>query len=238
VPGLANVPCRGGRCAWFRIAGVAFKLPQRWRSCPRPGPLRMAGQDGPPFAAVFSRREAMQVADVDGEPHAILQARPLRLRDQFEIEEAEELRAALLTNGRSLEETRANIDGLVMNPAYEMIYWAEVFRDRISLHAAPLLEKASIFSDLPAALDDLHLTIATTRRSGAHREVPPDAGGREGGGRLPRLLRRGVATRPRARGGARFVPHCARCASRHSPGRRSLERVDPALPRRPAPVLQ
>ncbi|OGR31926.1 MAG: hypothetical protein A2091_00855 [Desulfuromonadales bacterium GWD2_61_12] len=43
---------------------------------------------------------------------------------------------------------------------------------KFALHAAPLLEAATLFPDLPAALHDLHLTIATTRRSGAHREVP------------------------------------------------------------------
>ncbi len=43
---------------------------------------------------------------------------------------------------------------------------------KFALHAAPLLEGARIYQDLDTALHDLHLTIATTRRSGAHREVP------------------------------------------------------------------
>lgn len=43
---------------------------------------------------------------------------------------------------------------------------------KFALHAVSLLEEAQIYPDLPAALHDLHLTIATSRRSGAHREVP------------------------------------------------------------------
>lgn len=43
---------------------------------------------------------------------------------------------------------------------------------KFALHAAPILERAGIYPDLGAALHDLHLSIATTRRSGEHREVP------------------------------------------------------------------
>lgn len=43
---------------------------------------------------------------------------------------------------------------------------------KFALHAAPLLDGARTFPDLAAALADLHLSVAFTRRSGEHREVP------------------------------------------------------------------
>ena len=45
---------------------------------------------------------------------------------------------------------------------------------KYALNALPLLEGARCFADLDAALADLHFSVATTRRSGQHREVPLD----------------------------------------------------------------
>jgi DNA polymerase-3 subunit epsilon/ATP-dependent DNA helicase DinG len=56
----------------------------------------------------------------------------------FDLEDGEELRLALASNGRSLEEIRVNLDGILAEPYEGMIYWAEVFKNYISLHAAPL----------------------------------------------------------------------------------------------------
>jgi len=85
------------------------------------------------------------------------------VHDQFDIEEVDELRAALLSNGRSLEETRANLDQIIIDPQEGMIYWVEIFKERISLHAAPLhigpLVQAHIFE----ALETVVLTSATLR---------------------------------------------------------------------------
>ncbi|MCP4357403.1 MAG: DNA polymerase III subunit epsilon [Chloroflexi bacterium] len=85
------------------------------------------------------------------------------VQDQFDIEEVDELRAALLSNGRSLEETRANLDQIIIDPQEGMIYWVEIFKERISLHAAPLhigpLVQAHIFE----ALETVILTSATLR---------------------------------------------------------------------------
>lgn len=83
--------------------------------------------------------------------------------EHYEIEDGEDLRVALANNGRSLEETRANIDGLIMNPAYEMIYWAELFRDRISLHAAPLHIGPLVEENIFKKLETVVLTSATMR---------------------------------------------------------------------------
>lgn len=43
---------------------------------------------------------------------------------------------------------------------------------KFALHAASILEEARLYPDLATALGDLHLSVATTRRSGEHREVP------------------------------------------------------------------
>ncbi len=85
------------------------------------------------------------------------------IADQFDLDGGEDLRVALANNGRSLEETRSNIDGLIMSPSEEMIYWVEVYRERLSLHAAPLhigpLVKENIFEKLETVV----LTSATMR---------------------------------------------------------------------------
>lgn len=43
---------------------------------------------------------------------------------------------------------------------------------KFALNAAPILEGARCYATLPAALADLHLSVATTRRSGQNRVVP------------------------------------------------------------------
>ncbi|MFN2205498.1 MAG: ATP-dependent DNA helicase, partial [Candidatus Promineifilaceae bacterium] len=82
---------------------------------------------------------------------------------QYDIEDEDELRAALLTNGRALEDARRNLDQIISTPRDEMIYWIEVFKDRVSLHAAPLhvgpLVERHIFSEKETVV----LTSATLR---------------------------------------------------------------------------
>ena len=82
---------------------------------------------------------------------------------QYDIEDEDELRAALLTNGRALEDARRNLDQIISTPREEMIYWIEVFKDRVSLHAAPLhvgpLVERHIFSEKETVV----LTSATLR---------------------------------------------------------------------------
>ncbi len=60
------------------------------------------------------------------------------LSHTMDIEGEDELRAALVSNGQMLDEMRVNLDELILEPDSEMIYWAEQYRDAISLHAAPL----------------------------------------------------------------------------------------------------
>ncbi len=82
---------------------------------------------------------------------------------QLDLEDEDELRAALLTNGRSLEEARKNLDQIISAPQEEMIYWVEVFKDRVSLHAAPLHVGPLVESHIFAEKESVILTSATLR---------------------------------------------------------------------------
>jgi DNA polymerase-3 subunit epsilon/ATP-dependent DNA helicase DinG len=86
--------------------------------------------------------------------------------EQFDVEDGEDLKLTLLSNGRSLEETRLNLDGIILEPDHEMIYWVEVFRERISLHAAPLHVGPLVQSNIFEALETVVLTSATLRTAG------------------------------------------------------------------------
>ncbi len=85
------------------------------------------------------------------------------ISENYDIEDEEEMRAALLTNGRALKEARENLDQIISTPVDEMIYWVEMFKDRVSLHAAPLhvgpLVEQHIFKEKETVI----LTSATLR---------------------------------------------------------------------------
>ena len=88
------------------------------------------------------------------------------ISESYEIEDGEDLRLSLLNLARNLEETRNNLDGMFITPDEGMIYWAEVFKDRLSLHAAPLhigpLVEEFIFNSKETVI----LTSATLRTAG------------------------------------------------------------------------
>ena len=88
------------------------------------------------------------------------------IADQFDVEDGEDLRLTLASNGRSLEETRLNLDGIVIDPDPDMIYWVEIFKERISLHAAPLHVGPLVQSNIFEALETVILTSATLRTAG------------------------------------------------------------------------
>jgi DNA polymerase-3 subunit epsilon/ATP-dependent DNA helicase DinG len=85
------------------------------------------------------------------------------IAEHHDVEDEEEMRAALLTNGRALGETRENLDQIISAPQDDMIYWVEMFKDRVSLHAAPLhvgpLVEQHIFKEKETVI----LTSATLR---------------------------------------------------------------------------
>jgi DNA polymerase-3 subunit epsilon/ATP-dependent DNA helicase DinG len=94
--------------------------------------------------------------------------------EHHDIEDEEEMRAALLTNGRALEETRKNLDQIISDPQDSMIYWVEIFKDRVSLHAAPLhigpLVERHIFGEKETVV----LTSATLRTADPNSYGEPD----------------------------------------------------------------
>ncbi|MEW5989359.1 MAG: helicase C-terminal domain-containing protein, partial [Chloroflexota bacterium] len=81
----------------------------------------------------------------------------------YPIEDGETLRLSLVSLARTLDETRQHVQRMVRDPAEGVIYWAEVFKERISLHAAPLhvgpLVEKHIFTTKEAVI----LTSATLR---------------------------------------------------------------------------
>jgi DNA polymerase-3 subunit epsilon/ATP-dependent DNA helicase DinG len=85
------------------------------------------------------------------------------IAEHHDVEDEEEMRAALLTNGRALGETRENLDQIISAPQDDMIYWVEMFKDLVSLHAAPLhvgpLVEQHIFKEKETVI----LTSATLR---------------------------------------------------------------------------
>ena len=86
-----------------------------------------------------------------------------------DIEGVDELRAALQSSGQMLEEARANLDGLIAQPNAEMIYWAEQFKDNISLHAAPLHVGPLVDKHIFQSKETVVLTSATLRTAGYGR---------------------------------------------------------------------
>lgn len=88
------------------------------------------------------------------------------ISEQFDVEDGEDLKLTLASNGRSLEETRQNLDGIILNPDAAMIYWVEVFKERISLHAAPLHVGPLVHKNIFEALETVILTSATLRTAG------------------------------------------------------------------------
>jgi len=85
----------------------------------------------------------------------------------FDIQDGEDLQRALMGNGRDLEVTRQNLDQTIMAPREDMIYWTEVFKDRLSLHAAPLHVGPLVEKHIFGALETVILTSATMRTAGA-----------------------------------------------------------------------
>jgi DNA polymerase-3 subunit epsilon/ATP-dependent DNA helicase DinG len=85
------------------------------------------------------------------------------LVDSYDIDDDDELILSLTSNGRSLEETRANIDAIVSAPLDDMIYWAEVWKERVSLHAAPLHVGPLVEEHVFGAKETVILTSATMR---------------------------------------------------------------------------
>ena len=80
-----------------------------------------------------------------------------------DVDEGEALRVALMSNGRSLEETSHHLNAIVAEPQADIIYWVERFKERISLHAAPLHVGPLVEEHIFGAKETVILTSATMR---------------------------------------------------------------------------
>jgi DNA polymerase-3 subunit epsilon/ATP-dependent DNA helicase DinG len=93
--------------------------------------------------------------------------------DGYDFEDGEELLLTVQSNGRSLNETRQNLNDIIAEPKNEMIYWAEVWKDRISLHAAPLHIGPLVEEHIFKAKETVILTSATMRTAGPQAQGEP-----------------------------------------------------------------
>ncbi|HSG17171.1 MAG TPA: exonuclease domain-containing protein, partial [Anaerolineae bacterium] len=89
------------------------------------------------------------------------------------IEDADDLWLTLTSLARSLEETRANIDALIADPVETMIYWVEMYRRRISLHAAPLDIGPLVEKHIFNTKETVVFTSATLRTTGPGSQGEP-----------------------------------------------------------------
>ncbi len=98
----------------------------------------------------------------------------IELNEQFTIDDIEVVVQSLATALRSIEENRENIDKIIAKPDEDHIYWAEVIKDRLSLHAAPLhvgpLVEQYIFHNKETVV----LTSATMQTAPAFGNREPD----------------------------------------------------------------
>ncbi|MCA9987110.1 MAG: DEAD/DEAH box helicase family protein [Anaerolineales bacterium] len=84
------------------------------------------------------------------------------------LAEGDELQLAVRNSAGDLHETIQNIHQIIADPSPDMIYWVEVMRDRLSLHAAPLHVGPLVEEHLFAELESVVLTSATMRTANAN----------------------------------------------------------------------
>ncbi|MCA9977418.1 MAG: hypothetical protein KC413_16780, partial [Anaerolineales bacterium] len=95
------------------------------------------------------------------------------LANAHDVTEGEDLRLMLVNHVRSLEEMRLNMQAIISSPTDEMIYWVEVFKDRISLHAAPLHVGPLVEEHIFHQKETVILTSATMRTAGPDTRDEP-----------------------------------------------------------------
>lgn len=89
------------------------------------------------------------------------------LWDSYDIEDGEDLYLAMISLTRTLEDARVNLDALFVDPKEDTIYWAELFRERISLHAAPLHVGPLIKRHIFETKETVVMTSATLQTAGS-----------------------------------------------------------------------
>ena len=88
------------------------------------------------------------------------------------MEGADELQLSIKNSANDLHETVQNLHQIISEPRLGMIYWIEVMRDRLSLHAAPLHVGPLVEEHLFAELESVILTSATMRTASPGRREP------------------------------------------------------------------
>ena len=85
------------------------------------------------------------------------------LSEHFEFDDAEDLVLTIANTQRQLAELTGNLQAIITAPGADMIYWLEYFRERVSIHAAPLhvgpLVERHIFDEMESVV----LASATLR---------------------------------------------------------------------------
>ncbi len=92
----------------------------------------------------------------------------------YEIENGELHAQNIGSAKKSLEDMRKNIDAIVMTPREDFIYWAESFRDSLSIHAAPLHVGPLVEEHIFHKMETVVLTSATMRTSPAFGDDEPN----------------------------------------------------------------
>ncbi|MFQ5433722.1 MAG: helicase C-terminal domain-containing protein [Anaerolineae bacterium] len=80
-----------------------------------------------------------------------------------DMEEGDDLRLTLTSQLRTLNETRINLNTIISDPKDGRITWVEVWKERISLHAAPLEVGPLVEEHIFGAKETVILTSATLR---------------------------------------------------------------------------
>jgi ATP-dependent DNA helicase DinG len=93
-------------------------------------------------------------------------ARGLTEFEEYDIPEREDLASAAGAAARHLDEIIENVTGLVFKPDAMMIYWAETYSDRVSLHAAPIHVGPLVEKHLWHAKEAVIMTSATLTTAG------------------------------------------------------------------------
>jgi DNA polymerase-3 subunit epsilon/ATP-dependent DNA helicase DinG len=95
------------------------------------------------------------------------------LSEQFDIADVEDLQVGVARLGRDLGEIHNQLEAIIFSPSEAWIYWIESWRDRLSLHAAPL-EVGPLFEEhIFNTKDTVVLTSATLRTANPSSDDGP-----------------------------------------------------------------
>jgi DNA polymerase-3 subunit epsilon/ATP-dependent DNA helicase DinG len=96
--------------------------------------------------------------------------------EAYDLEDGEDLEAALKSTGSDLAEIRANLDAALLKPRRDFIYWAELASgsnwERVSLHAAPLHVGPLVEQHIWDTKETVVLTSATMRTAAPNDRGP------------------------------------------------------------------